>query len=60
MFVDHSRWRSGCLAIGEAKAKFMLINLPFKTLAAKKLSLKKRMAVAIYMEETGEAENLSS
>jgi len=38
----------------------MLINLPFKTLAAKKLSLKKRMAVAIYMEETGEAENLSS
>ena len=48
-------WRSE-----KPKAKFMLINLPFKTLAAKKLSLKKRMAMAIYMEETGEAENLSS
>ncbi len=48
-------WRSE-----KPKAKFMLINLPFKTLAAKKLSLKKKMAMAIYMEETGEAENLSS
>ena len=48
-------WRSE-----KPKAKFMLINLPFKTLAAKKLSLKKRMAIAIYMEETGEADNLSS
>ena len=42
------------------KAKFMLINLPFKTLAVKKLSLKKRMTLAIYMEETGEGENMSS
>ena len=48
-------WRSE-----KPKAKFMLINLPFKTLAAKKLSLKKRMTMAIYMEETGEGENLSS
>jgi len=48
-------WRSE-----KPKAKFMLINLPFKTMAAKKLSLKKKMAMAIYMEETGEAENLSS
>jgi len=48
-------WRSE-----KPKAKFMLINLPFKTLAAKKLSLKKRMAMAIYLEETGQGENLSS
>jgi hypothetical protein len=48
-------WRSE-----KPKAKFMLINLPFKALAAKKLSLKKRMTMAIYMEETGEGENLSS
>ncbi len=48
-------WRSE-----KPKAKFMLINLPFKTMAAKKLSLKKKMTMAIYMEETGEAENLSS
>jgi hypothetical protein len=42
------------------KAKFLIINLPFKTLAVKKLSLKKRMTLAIYMEETGEGENMSS
>ena len=42
------------------KAKFMLINLPFKTLTVKKLTLKKRTTLAIYMEETGEGENMSS
>lgn len=42
------------------KGKFMLINLPFKTLVVKKLNLKKRTTMAIYMEEIGEGENNSS
>src|SRR5579864_4156790 len=31
------------------KAKFLLINLPFKTLAVKKLTLKKKTGLGIYM-----------
>jgi hypothetical protein len=42
------------------KAKFLLINLPFKTLAVKKLATKKRTVLGIYMEEQGEGENTSS
>ena len=42
------------------KAKFLLINLPFKTLTVKRLALKKRTVLGIYMEETGEGENTSS
>jgi hypothetical protein len=42
------------------KAKFLLINLPFKSLAVKRLTLKKRTMQGIYMEETGEGENTSS
>jgi len=42
------------------KAKFLLINLPFKTLTVKRLTLKKRTVLGIYMEETGEGENISS
>jgi len=40
--------------------KFMLINLPFKTLVVKKLALKKRTVLGIYMEEQGEGESTSS
>jgi len=42
------------------KAKFLLINLPFKTLTVKRLTLKKRIVLGIYMEETGEGEDTSS
>jgi len=42
------------------KAKFLLINLPFKTLTVKRLALKKRTVLGIYMEEQGEGENTSS
>lgn len=42
------------------KDKFLLINLPFKTLAVKRLTLRKRNTLGIYMEETGEGENTSS
>jgi len=48
-------WRSAT-----PKAKFLLINLPFKTLTVKRLTLKKRIALAIYMEERGEGEDTSS
>jgi hypothetical protein len=48
-------WRSD-----KPKAKFLLINLPFKSLAVKKLALKKKTVLGIYMEEKGEGENTSS
>ena len=42
------------------KAKFLLINLPFKTLTVKRLTLKKKIVLGIYMEESGEGEGTSS
>ena len=42
------------------QAKFLLINLPFKTLAVKKLVVKKKTILGIYMEERGEGEDTSS
>ncbi len=42
------------------KAKFLLINLPFKTLTVKRYALKKKTVLGIYMEEQGEGENTSS
>jgi hypothetical protein len=42
------------------KAKFLMINLPFKTLAVKKLALKKKTVLGVYMEERGEGEDTSS
>jgi hypothetical protein len=42
------------------KAKFLLINLPFRTLAVKKLALKKKTILGIYMEERGEGADTSS
>jgi hypothetical protein len=42
------------------KAKFLLINLPFKTLTVKRLTIKKNTVLGIYMEETGVGEDTSS
>ena len=42
------------------KAKFLLINLPFKTLTVKRLARKKETILGIYMEEAGEGEHTSS
>ena len=42
------------------KAKFLLINIPFKNLTVKRLSTKKRELLGIYMEEIGEGESTSS
>lgn len=53
--VGPEAWRSD-----KAKPKFLLINLPFKTLTVKRLALKKKTVLGIYMEEKGEGENTSS
>lgn len=53
--ADKDAWRSD-----KPKAKFLLINLPFKTLAVKRFDLKKRTVLGIYMEEKGEGEDSSS
>jgi len=42
------------------KGKFVLINLPFKTLSVKRLTMKKKMILGIYMEEKGEGDSTSS
>ena len=42
------------------RAKFVIINLPFKTFSVKHLDLKKRHTMGIYMEEAGEGESTSS
>src|ERR1700688_583811 len=44
----------------KTKPKFLLINLPFKTVTVKKLALKKKTILGVYMEEQGEGENTSS
>ena len=41
-------------------AKFLLINLPFKTLTVKRLTLKRKTLLGIYVEESGEGEGTSS
>jgi hypothetical protein len=53
--VGPQAWRSD-----KPKPKFVLINLPFKTLTVKRLALKKRIVLGIYMEEQGEGEATSS
>lgn len=53
--VGPEAWRSD-----KEKQKFLMINLPFKTLAVKRLALKKRTVLGVYMEERGEGESTSS
>jgi hypothetical protein len=53
--IDKDGWRAET-----PKAKFVLINLPFKTLSVKRLAMKKRTILGIYMEERGEGGNTSS
>jgi len=53
--VGPEAWRSD-----KEKPKFLLINLPFKNLTVKRLALKKRTVLGIYMEEKGEGESTSS
>src|SRR5579872_5659257 len=53
--AEKDAWRAE-----KPKAKFLLINLPFKTLTVKRLTVKKRTILGIYMEEQGEGEDSSS
>jgi hypothetical protein len=53
--AEGAAWRAE-----KPKAKFLLINLPFKTLTVKRLALKKKTILGIYMEEKGEGEDNSS
>jgi hypothetical protein len=53
--VGPEAWRSS-----KEKPKFLLINLPFQTLMVKRLALKKKTVLGIYMEEKGEGEATSS
>jgi hypothetical protein len=53
--VGPEGWRSD-----KPKTKFLMINLPFKTLAVKRLALKKKTVLGVYMEEKGEGEQTSS
>jgi hypothetical protein len=53
--AEKDAWRAE-----KPKAKFLLINTPFKTLTVKRLTLKKRITLGIFMEETGEGEDMSS
>jgi len=42
-------WRSAT-----PRAKFVIVNLPYKTISVRKMSLKKRKIEAVYIEEAGE------
>ena len=53
--AEKDTWRAE-----KPKAKFLLINLPFKSLTVKRLALKKKTILGIYMEEKGEGEDTSS
>ena len=44
----------------EPKTKFIVINLPFKQLAVKKLTVRKKTVMAIYAEEEREGEGIVS
>jgi hypothetical protein len=53
--VGPEAWRSD-----KEKPKFLLINLSFTAVSVKRLTLKKRTTLGIYMEEEGEGEQISS
>jgi hypothetical protein len=59
LLIVHGAEKGGWQA-DTPKAKFLLINLPFNTLAVKRLTTKKRIVLGVYMEEQGEGENTSS
>ncbi len=59
LLIIHGTGKDGWRA-ETPKAKFLLINLPFKSLTVKKLTVKKRTMLAIFMEERGEGEDTSS
>lgn len=59
LLIIHGAQKDGWRA-ETPKAKFVLINIPFKSLTVKRLSTKKKEMLGVYMEEIGEGENTSS
>ena len=59
LLIVHGAEKGGWRA-EQPKAKFVLINLPFRTLTVKRLATKKRTVLGVYMEEEGEGERTSS
>jgi hypothetical protein len=59
LLIVHGAEKGGWQA-EQPKAKFVLINLPFKTLTVKKLATKKKTVLGVFMEEQGEGESTSS
>ena len=53
--VGAEAWRSD-----KTKPKFLMINLPFQTLTVKRLEVKKKTVLGVYMEEKGEGAATSS
>jgi len=49
-----SAWRSAT-----PKAKFVIVNLPFKDVSVKRLALHKRQVMGIYVDETGGDQEIS-
>jgi hypothetical protein len=48
-------WRSAT-----PKAKFVVVNLPYRTISVRKMRLKKKNIEAVYVEEAGEMEESSA
>jgi hypothetical protein len=59
LLIIHGDEKDGWRA-EKPKAKFLMINMPFKTLVVKRLVMKKKTVLGVYMEESGEGENTSS
>jgi hypothetical protein len=59
LLIIHGAEKDGWRA-EKPKAKFLLINLPFSTLTVKRLAMKKKTILGVYMEEKGEGEGTSS
>jgi len=59
LLIIHGDEKDGWRA-EKPKAKYLMINIPFKTLAVKRLVMKKKTVLGIYMEEAGEGESTSS
>ena len=53
--VGKDAWRSAA-----PKAKFVIVNLPYRTIAVKKMKLRKRTIEAIYVEEGGTFKDTSA
>lgn len=59
LLIVHGADKDGWQA-EKPKAKYLLINLPFKRVSVKRYSVKKRTVLGIYMEEQGEGDNTAS